>query len=101
MENVEQFNQIVAPLREKRTGSEVEFRYPDKCPACATGDSLIACGPGVERLAEEAAELIMDAEHAGLGQADAPEAARRLAQERNLGAEEPVGVENHVRAPAD
>ncbi|MCI4678526.1 primosomal protein N' [Rhodoblastus acidophilus] len=32
-------------------------RRPDKCPACETADSLVACGPGVERLAEEAAEL--------------------------------------------
>jgi primosomal protein N' (replication factor Y) len=36
-------------------------RRPDKCPACGTEESLIACGPGVERLAEEAAELFPDA----------------------------------------
>ena len=36
-------------------------RRPDKCPACEAEDSLIACGPGVERLAEEAAELFPDA----------------------------------------
>ncbi|WP_298354723.1 primosomal protein N' [Rhodoblastus sp.] len=36
-------------------------RRPDKCPACGAEDSLIACGPGVERLAEEAAELFPDA----------------------------------------
>jgi DNA ligase (NAD+) len=26
--------QVVAPVREKRTGAEREFHYPDKCPAC-------------------------------------------------------------------
>ncbi len=36
-------------------------RRPDKCPACGTEESLIACGPGVERLAEEAAELFPEA----------------------------------------
>ena len=29
---------------------------PEKCPKCATPDSLVACGPGVERVAEEVAE---------------------------------------------
>ncbi len=36
-------------------------RRPDKCPSCGTEDSLIACGPGVERLAEEAAGLFPEA----------------------------------------
>jgi primosomal protein N' (replication factor Y) len=31
-------------------------RRPETCPACGTADSLIPCGPGVERLAEEVAE---------------------------------------------
>jgi primosomal protein N' (replication factor Y) len=30
---------------------------PETCPACQTPDSLAACGPGVERLAEEIAKL--------------------------------------------
>jgi primosomal protein N' (replication factor Y) len=34
---------------------------PDACPACGEQHSLAACGPGVERLAEEAAELFPDA----------------------------------------
>lgn len=34
---------------------------PDKCPECQTADSLVACGPGVERIAEEAALLLPDA----------------------------------------
>jgi primosomal protein N' (replication factor Y) (superfamily II helicase) len=36
-------------------------RRPDLCPQCETPDSLTACGPGVERLAEEAAELFPEA----------------------------------------
>ncbi len=35
-------------------------RRPDVCPACGAKESLTACGPGVERLAEEAAELFPD-----------------------------------------
>ena len=29
---------------------------PEKCPKCGDVDSLVACGPGVERIAEEVAE---------------------------------------------
>jgi len=36
-------------------------RRPDVCPACGQADTLSACGPGVERLAEEAAELLPEA----------------------------------------
>ena len=32
-------------------------RRPDVCPECEEVDSLTACGPGVERLAEEATAL--------------------------------------------
>ncbi len=31
---------------------------PDACPECATPDCLVACGPGVERIADEVAELM-------------------------------------------
>jgi primosomal protein N' (replication factor Y) len=31
---------------------------PRECPACGAGDSLVACGPGVERLAEEVTALL-------------------------------------------
>ena len=33
---------------------------PDRCPNCDAEDSLVPCGPGVERIAEEAAELFPD-----------------------------------------
>jgi primosomal protein N' (replication factor Y) len=36
-------------------------KRPDICPACSEADSLAACGPGVERVAEEAALLFPDA----------------------------------------
>jgi primosomal protein N' (replication factor Y) (superfamily II helicase) len=31
-------------------------RLPERCPSCDAEDSLVPCGPGVERIAEEAAE---------------------------------------------
>ena len=34
---------------------------PSKCPKCASEDSLVACGPGVERVAEEVAERFPEA----------------------------------------
>ncbi len=34
---------------------------PEACPNCGDHDSLVACGPGVERLAEEVAERFPDA----------------------------------------
>jgi primosomal protein N' (replication factor Y) len=34
---------------------------PQACPECGTEDSLVACGPGVERIADEVAELFPDA----------------------------------------
>jgi primosomal protein N' (replication factor Y) len=34
---------------------------PDACPQCGALDHMTACGPGVERLGEEAAELFPDA----------------------------------------
>ncbi len=36
-------------------------RLPRECPACAAEESFVACGPGVERVAEEAAALLPDA----------------------------------------
>jgi primosomal protein N' (replication factor Y) len=37
------------------------LRLPPKCPQCEAEDSFAACGPGVERVAEEAALLFPDA----------------------------------------
>jgi primosomal protein N' (replication factor Y) len=34
---------------------------PDSCPKCGEVGALVACGPGVERVAEEVAELFPDA----------------------------------------
>ena len=34
---------------------------PEKCPKCGDVDSLVACGPGVERIAEEVAERFPEA----------------------------------------
>lgn len=38
-----------------------EVPVPDDCPECGTGDCLVACGPGVERIADEVAELMPEA----------------------------------------
>jgi len=34
---------------------------PEKCPKCGDADSLVACGPGVERIAEEVSERFPNA----------------------------------------
>ncbi|MEM7747311.1 MAG: primosomal protein N', partial [Pseudomonadota bacterium] len=34
---------------------------PEKCPKCGEEDSLVACGPGVERISEEVTERFPDA----------------------------------------
>ncbi len=38
--------------------------YPRACPSCKAEDKLAACGPGIERLAEEAKKLFPKARHA-------------------------------------
>lgn len=38
-----------------------ETRPPEKCPECGEPDCLVACGPGVERIADEVAEILPDA----------------------------------------
>lgn len=55
-------------------------RKPDQCPACGTADSLTACGPGVERLAEEVAGLFPDKRTLVLS-SDMPGGTERLRQE--------------------
>jgi primosomal protein N' (replication factor Y) len=34
---------------------------PEACPECGTPDCLVACGPGVERIADEVGELLPEA----------------------------------------
>jgi primosomal protein N' (replication factor Y) len=55
-------------------------RRPDHCPACGGTDRLIACGPGVERLAEEVADLFADARTLVLS-SDFPGGTERLRRE--------------------
>lgn len=38
-----------------------EVPVPDACPECGTGDCLVACGPGVERIADEVAHVLPEA----------------------------------------
>ena len=38
-----------------------EVPVPETCPECGTGDCLVACGPGVERIADEVAEILPEA----------------------------------------
>jgi len=38
-----------------------EVPLPDKCPECAAPDCMVACGPGVERIADEVAERFPEA----------------------------------------
>ncbi len=38
-----------------------EHGVPETCPECGTGDCLVACGPGVERIADEVRELMPEA----------------------------------------
>ncbi len=55
-------------------------RRPDQCPECEAVDSLTACGPGIERLAEEVAELFPDARALVLS-SDFPGGTERLRRE--------------------
>ena len=55
-------------------------RRPDACPECETPDSLTACGPGVERLADEVAEAFPDARALVLS-SDFPGGTERLRRE--------------------
>jgi primosomal protein N' (replication factor Y) len=55
-------------------------RAPTTCSACGTENSLTACGPGVERLAEEAAAVFPDARRIVLS-SDFPGGTERLRRE--------------------
>jgi len=52
-------------------------RRPETCPQCEAVDSLTACGPGIERLAEEAMELFPQARILTLS-SDFPGGAERM-----------------------
>ena len=39
----------------------LETQVPDACPECGEGDCLVACGPGVERIADEVTQLFPEA----------------------------------------
>jgi primosomal protein N' (replication factor Y) len=55
-------------------------RRPEACAACGAFDSLAACGPGVERIAEEVAETFPD-KRAIVLSSDFPGGTERLRQE--------------------
>ncbi len=56
---------------------------PEHCPSCGDVDSLVACGPGVERIAEEAAAEFPDARIIVLS-SDMPGGTRQLRSELAL-----------------
>ena len=55
-------------------------RRPDACPKCHALDSLTACGPGIERLAEEVARAFPEARTLALS-SDFPGGVERLRRE--------------------
>ncbi|GAB5468649.1 MAG: primosomal protein N' [Rhodospirillales bacterium] len=63
-------------------------RLPDACPECGAEESLAACGPGVERLAEEAAALFPDARRAIFSSDALGSPAEAAAQVRAIAARE-------------
>lgn len=56
---------------------------PDDCPSCGASQSLTACGPGVERIAEEAADLFPEARTLILS-SDLPGGPDRLRREMKI-----------------
>ncbi len=66
-------------------------RRPDVCPECATQDSLTPCGPGVERLADEAKQLFPQARALALS-SDFPGGVERLRRELHDIAEGAVDI---------
>ncbi len=60
---------------------------PPVCPECGEPDCLVACGPGVERIADEVAEILPDARVALVTSdtLNAPEKAARFVAEAEAG----------------
>ena len=69
---------------------------PDRCPVCDAEDSLVACGPGVERVAEEVQKHFPDARRVILS-SDLLGGVKRMRQEldtiRNGGADIIIGTQ--------
>jgi len=83
--------QCTAWLVEHRLASRLQCHHcgflaplPIECPECGAADSLIACGPGVERLAEEVSDafpdmrLVLAASDTLIGPAAAADLVRRI-----------------------
>lgn len=65
-----------------------ETTPPERCPECGEPDCLVACGPGVERIADEVAEILPEARVA-LVTSDtltSPEKAAEFVEKVNAGA---------------
>lgn len=60
--------------------------YPKACPSCGVEDKLAACGPGVERVAEEIKKRLPDARVAIMASdmLDGPTGAQRLVEQMAL-----------------
>lgn len=56
---------------------------PDNCPSCQSANSLVACGPGVERVAEEVSDLFPQARTLVLS-SDLPGGPERLKREMKI-----------------
>jgi primosomal protein N' (replication factor Y) len=68
-----------------------EIRRPEKCPSCDNEDTLVACGPGVERLQEEVLADYPDARTMVLS-SDMPGGMQRLRAEITAIAEGQVDI---------
>ncbi|MGI3901183.1 MAG: primosomal protein N' [Janthinobacterium lividum] len=66
-------------------------RKPDHCPRCGEVDALVACGPGVERIAEEVAALFPEARQLVLS-SDMPGGTERLRRELDAVAKGEVDI---------
>lgn len=66
-------------------------RKPDHCPRCGEVDALVACGPGVERIAEEVATLFPEARQLVLS-SDMPGGTERLRRELDAVAKGDVDI---------
>ncbi|WP_417679381.1 primosomal protein N' [Roseibium sp.] len=58
-------------------------KVPESCPSCGSAESLIACGPGVERVAEEVADRFPQARTLILS-SDLPGGPERLRREMKI-----------------